>query len=57
MSAICVGLRKQETIYSTFLTGCCLTYFVSFKVLFYILVSWIVCRVISVLFILWSPYV
>jgi hypothetical protein len=70
MSAIFVGLKqnnKQETIYSAFLTGCCLTYctclisclvyiYVSFKVLVCI-VSWIVCRVIAVLCILWSPYV
>jgi hypothetical protein len=60
--------NKQEAIYSTFLTGYCLPYctclisclvhtYVSFKVLVYIVVSWIVCRVIAVLCILWSPYV
>jgi hypothetical protein len=31
-------------------------YYVSFKVLVCIVVSWIVCRVIAVLCILWSPY-
>jgi hypothetical protein len=60
--------NKQETIYSTFLTGCCLPYctwlisclvyiYVSFKVLVCIVVSWILCRVIVVWCILWSPYV
>jgi hypothetical protein len=69
MSGICVGLKnnKQETIYSTFLTVCCLPYctclisclvyiYVSFKVLVCNVVGWIVCRVIAVLCILWSPY-
>jgi hypothetical protein len=53
MSAICVGLKKnnkQETIYSTFLTGCCLPYCTC-------LISCLVCRVIAVLCILWPPYV
>jgi hypothetical protein len=70
LSAICVGFKKnnkQEAIHSNFLTGYCLPYctclischvytYVSFKVLVCI-VSWIVCRVIAVLCILWSPYV
>jgi hypothetical protein len=60
--------NKQETIHSAFLTGCCLPYctclisrlvyiYVSFKVLVCIFVSWIVCRVIAVSSILWSPCV
>jgi hypothetical protein len=61
--------HKQETIYSSFLTGCCLLYctccliscivyiYVNFKVLVCIVVSWIVCMLIAVLCILWSPYV
>jgi hypothetical protein len=61
--------NKQEIIYSTFLTGCCLPYctccllsclvyiYVSFKVLVCIVVSWIACKVTAVLYILWSPYV
>jgi hypothetical protein len=68
--AICVGLKKkQQTTYSTFLTGCCLPYctccllsclvyiYVSFMVFVCIVVSWIVCRVLAVWCILWSPYV
>jgi hypothetical protein len=58
-----------ETIYSTFLTGCCLPYCtccmlschvkfdVSFKCLVFIVVRWIVCMVVAVLCILWSSYV
>jgi hypothetical protein len=73
VSVIRVGLKinKQETIYSTFLTGCCLPYctccllcclvyiyiYISFKVRVCIVVSWIACMVIAVLCILWSPYV
>jgi hypothetical protein len=61
--------NKQETTYSTFLTGCSLPYctccliscladiYVSFKVRVCIVVSWIVCRVIAVWCIWWSPYV
>jgi hypothetical protein len=61
--------NKQETIYSTFLTGCCLPYctcsmlsclvyiYVSFKALVCIVVSRIACMVIAVLCILWSSYV
>jgi hypothetical protein len=60
--------NKQETLYSTFLTGCCVHYctclisclvyiYVSFKVLVCFVVSWIVCRLIAVLCVLWSPYV
>jgi hypothetical protein len=60
--------NKPEAIYSTFLTGYCLPYciclisclvytYVSFKVLVCIVISWIVCRVIAVLCILWSHYV
>jgi hypothetical protein len=60
--------NKQETINSTFLTGCCLPYctccllsclvyiYVSFVVLVCIVVTWIACTVIALLYILWSPY-
>jgi hypothetical protein len=60
--------KKQEAMSMIFLTRYCLPYctclisclvstYVSFKVLVFIVVSWIVCRVINVLCILWSPYV
>jgi ascorbate-specific PTS system EIIC-type component UlaA len=69
MSAICVGLKKLENIYGTFLAGCCLPYCtccmlsylvyfdVSFKCLVCIVVSGIVCMVVAVWCILWSSYV
>jgi hypothetical protein len=60
--------NKQETIYSNyFLNWVLLTLlymfvklscvYVSFKVFTFIVVSWIVCRVIADLCILWSIYV
>jgi hypothetical protein len=50
------GWMNHPTLLYMFLISCLVYIYVSFKVLVCI-VSWIVCMLIAVLCILWSPYV